>query len=280
MFDTKHSRMSPMPPCLSSQHRAWREAAALFQLGNSAWQAVFSRILPQASWRIGPGLLLLSDAHFGLFSSAAAHPLEPVTAPPPTLIFRLFSRLAQAAAHIKSLLGLRPDSPACSVQFGGNTHELVLRLLSSLLDTRQLGSLTQASSGAGQSSELPSCPDGSTAGLPESSVDSVGATAPGDGTVGPPAMRVLASDCEFYSFSRQLNRLIGEAIGLSAHRLAGHMGMLHRPVTHTPERPSVRPPVCRGGAGRGGGGALRAAGHLPRALLRHRGRRRRSGAPL
>lgn len=135
---------------------------------------------------------------------------------PPTLIFRLFSRLAQAAAHIKSLLGLGPDSPACSVQFGGNTHELVLRLLSSLLDTRQRGSLTQAGSGAGQSSRLSSCPDGSTAGRPESSAVGVGATALGNGTVGPPAMRVLASDCEFYSFSRQLNRLIGEAVGCCA----------------------------------------------------------------
>lgn len=30
------------------QYRAWRESAALFQLGNATWDAVFGNIMPQA----------------------------------------------------------------------------------------------------------------------------------------------------------------------------------------------------------------------------------------
>lgn len=85
----------------------------------------------------------------------------------------------QAAAGIKSLLGLPPDSPACSVQFGHNSHELVTRLLSALMDRRSSGS-----SGAGAAT------DGAI------------------GTAAPP-LRLLTSGCEFYSFTRQLNRLMG-----------------------------------------------------------------------
>jgi selenocysteine lyase/cysteine desulfurase len=88
--------------------------------------------------------------------------------------------LPQAAAHIKSLLGLPPDSPACSVQFGHNSHELVTRLLSALVGRRN-GSAADvgAQTGAGA----------------------------GVGDVASP-LRVLTSSCEFYSVTRQLNRLM------------------------------------------------------------------------
>lgn len=80
-LDHAWGQVSPL-----AQYRAWREAAALWQLGNSAWDACFGRVLPQA------------------------------------------------AAHIRSLLGLSADSSSCSVQFGSNSHELVGRLLSAAMD--------------------------------------------------------------------------------------------------------------------------------------------------
>ncbi|KAL4425507.1 hypothetical protein ABPG75_009523 [Micractinium tetrahymenae] len=136
-LDHAWGQLAPLAQC-----RAWREAAALYQLGNPAWEALFGRIMPQA------------------------------------------------AAHIKSLLGLPPGSPACSVQFGSNSHELVLRLLSTLLDARRR---------QGSSRATP-CPGSSTAGTGNSTADG--------GSARLPVMRVLASDCEFYSIARQLNRLI------------------------------------------------------------------------
>ena len=78
---------TPSPPALARllrlQYRAWREAAALAQLGNSAWDAMFGRVMPEA------------------------------------------------AAHVRALLGAPAD--ACAVHFGGNSHELVVRLLSERL---------------------------------------------------------------------------------------------------------------------------------------------------
>lgn len=64
------------------------------------------------------------------------------------------------------------------MQFGHNSHELVAYLLSALVDCNS-GSRTRASAGVGTSA----------------------AAQP---------LRVLASSCEFYSVTRQLNRLMGE----------------------------------------------------------------------
>lgn len=74
---------------------------------------------------------------------------------------------------MQGLLGLPPDGAA--VHFGSNTHELVWRLLSAFLERRPPG----ASEPAGASSSQP-------------------------------LLRLLASDTEFYSATRQLNRLVGE----------------------------------------------------------------------
>lgn len=94
----------------------------------------------------------------------------------------------QAATNIKSLLGL-PTSTAvgasCTVQFGSNSHELVTRLLSALLlDRRSRQQGSAAASAAGQAAA---------------------------GTTGEPTgmVRVLTTDTEFYSITRQLNRLAG-----------------------------------------------------------------------
>lgn len=147
-------------------------------------------------------------AHLALtFCGSAAS-----TQPDPGHCLSLPLPRAQAAGHIKSLLGLPPDSPACSVQFGSNSHELVVRLLSVLLDIRRQASPDQGSSDADHSSEATSCPGSSAAGRPADTVAGAGATG-GAAQVAVtrlPAIRVLASDCEFYSFARQLNRLIGE----------------------------------------------------------------------
>lgn len=94
----------------------------------------------------------------------------------------------QAASSIKSLLGLPHDSPACSVQFGHNSHELVTRLLSALVDQHSCGGSACTSSSAGV-------------------VTGAGA---GEGGTAVRLLRVLASSCEFYSVTRQLNRLVGK----------------------------------------------------------------------
>lgn len=86
------------------------------------------------------------------------------------------------------MLGLPHDSPACSVQFGHNSHELVTRLLSALVDQRSCGASAGASSSAGV---------GAGAGASQ-------------GAMAARPLQVLASSCEFYSVTRQLNRLVGK----------------------------------------------------------------------
>lgn len=86
---------------------------------------------------------------------------------------RLFSEtMPQAATNVKNLLGL-PSSNASSVAFAHNSHELVCRLLSTKLD-RFLGPVS-AVGGQGSSSDK---------------------------------LVVVTSDSEFFSFTRQLNRLL------------------------------------------------------------------------
>lgn len=117
----------------------------------------------------------------------------------------------QASGYVKSLLGLSADSPACSVHFGSNSHELVVRLLSVLLDSRHTGQAARH----GSESSGDGCPDRG------------GATRP--------ALRVLASDCEFYSFTRQINRLIGKLTPrLMGCNAAGGQKVLQRITTRQP----------------------------------------------
>jgi hypothetical protein len=132
-----HRKFWPIHPpgCLHTltrlQYCAWREAAALFQLGNPAWDAAFGRVLPQA------------------------------------------------AAHVRTLLGLPAGADAANtpaVHFGGNSHELVARLLSSFLEARRGGD-----NGGGMLCTLR-------------------------------PLRLLTTDTEFYSFTRQLNRFVGECL--------------------------------------------------------------------
>jgi selenocysteine lyase/cysteine desulfurase len=82
----------------------------------------------------------------------------------------LFGQVMPAAAgHIRGLLGLPPNAEHITVQFGHNSHELVVRLLAALQERA-------AGGGAG-----------------------------GGGSGG--VLRVLTSEMEFYSVTRQLNRL-------------------------------------------------------------------------
>lgn len=135
------------------QYRAWREAAALSQLGNPAWDALFGRVMPQA------------------------------------------------AGHIKSLLGV-PPSAACSVQFGSNSHELVARLLSTFLDRRR----SESTSGTIGSSSGCGSGDSGAVGGGVAAAAAVGGSEAGSRGSGEALMRVLTSDTEFYSITRQLNR--------------------------------------------------------------------------
>ena len=163
--------MPCLPPCL--QYRAWREAAALHQLGNPAWDAMFGRVLPQA------------------------------------------------AAHIRALLGLPPASSqaAVTVQFGSNSHELVGRLLSVFMDRRRQGG---SNSSSGTSSE--GLPQGAAA----AEAAEAGAAAPA------PLLRVLTSDTEFYSITRQLNRLAGWLWGSlpAQHSAAMHVSTNSNAAPH------------------------------------------------
>ena len=184
-------------PCLPlcPQYRAWREAAALYQLGNPAWDAMFGRVLPQA------------------------------------------------AAHIRALLGLPASSQAAvTVQFGSNSHELVGRLLSVFMDRRRQGG-GSSSSASGIQRLLHSTAAAAAA------LTAAEATPPSP----VPLLRILTSDSEFYSLTRQLNRFAGGCAGLPASRAGNRAAM--PPIVPQLAAPLLCSHCCRGGPGIGGCGA-------------------------
>lgn len=198
-----------------------REATALSVLGNPSWDALFGRVMPQASGLGGGGAAGAGAAtRQGCAGPAPACPTWPyLTRVPPT------SPCLQAAAHIKTLLGLPADSAACTVHFGHNSHELVCRLLSSFLGRPAV----QASGAAGSSEDAPNTP--------------------------PPPLRVLMSDEEFYSATRQANRLVGarhDCAGQAGRGQAGVLVPLLLACSQVGLRLTLRArcsPACRGRPG-------------------------------
>jgi len=92
--------------------------------------------------------------------------------------------IPEAIGHIRRVLSVREDS---SVEFGHNSHELISRLISIKLEKVIKGSFNGASGGG--------------------IIGNLVGTMTGAASNGPTPMRILTTDTEFYSFTRQMNRL-------------------------------------------------------------------------
>ena len=123
-----------IPP--AALHAALIDTAALYSLGNPAWDELFGRIMPTAAEHIRRLLGITST-----------------TTP-------------QDDTGTRTTLNKDNNVDSVAVHFGHNSHELISRLLSELLVFNQ------------RESDAPT-----------------------------PPLRVLTTDCEFYSITRQLNRL-------------------------------------------------------------------------
>ena len=99
---------------------------------------------------------------------------------------------------MKRLLGLEAEAAGWTVEFGHNSHELVTRLLSVKLAPLIAGTPTKPPSLAQTVREQQQQSSSELA----SKSESVPTERPGAG------LRVLTSDQEFYSLTRQLNRLL------------------------------------------------------------------------
>lgn len=91
------------------------------------------------------------------------------------------SEIPRAQAHIRTMVGLDSDGPE-SIEFGHNSHELVTKIMSTVLD-RLITAYPNPKSNP-STSPVASAPPS------------------------PLPFRILTTDTEFYSITRQLNRLL------------------------------------------------------------------------